>query len=86
VWLRLDLATAPHTACTPAKYAGAEQPDPRASTGVMMVGRFAVRVFKQFSWLEAGSGKAALSRPAHQRVPTPAGRCAGVLRNPTRGR
>jgi len=27
-----------NTACTPAKYAGAEQPDPRASTGVMMVG------------------------------------------------
>jgi len=27
-----------------------------------------LRVFKQVSWLEAGSGKAALSRPAHQRV------------------
>jgi hypothetical protein len=25
------------------------------------------RVFKQFLWFEAGSGKAALSRPAHQR-------------------
>ncbi len=27
-----------------------------------------------------GSVKVALSRPAHQRVPTPTGRCAGVLR------
>ena len=27
------------------------------------------RVFKRFAWLEAGSVKAALSRPAHQRVP-----------------
>ena len=27
-----------------------------------------LRVFKQFAWLEAGSVKAALSRPAHQRV------------------
>jgi hypothetical protein len=26
------------------------------------------RVFKQFAWLEVGSGKAALSRPAHPRV------------------
>ncbi len=30
-----------------------------------------LRVFKQFSWLEVGSVKVALSRPAHQRV-TPA--------------
>jgi len=28
-----------------------------------------LRVFKQFAWLEVGSGKMALSRPAHQRVP-----------------
>jgi len=27
-----------------------------------------LRVFKQFVWLEVGSGKMALSRPAHQRV------------------
>jgi len=27
-----------------------------------------LRVLKQFAWLEAGSGKEALSRPAHQRV------------------
>ena len=27
-----------------------------------------LRVFGQFAWLEVGSGKAALSRPAHQRV------------------
>ena len=27
-----------------------------------------LRVFKQFSWLEVGSGKMALSGPAHQRV------------------
>jgi hypothetical protein len=26
------------------------------------------RVFRQFSWLEVGSVKAAFSRPAHQRV------------------
>jgi len=26
------------------------------------------RVFKQVAWLEAGSGKAALPRPAHPRV------------------
>jgi hypothetical protein len=26
------------------------------------------RVFKQFTWFGVGSGKAALSRPAHQRV------------------
>jgi len=27
-----------------------------------------LRVFKHFAWLEAGSGKVAVSRPAHQRV------------------
>lgn len=27
-----------------------------------------LRVFKQFAWLGVGSGKVALSRPAHQRV------------------
>jgi hypothetical protein len=27
-----------------------------------------LHVFRQFSWLEVGSGKLALSRPAHQRV------------------
>jgi len=27
-----------------------------------------LRVFKQFAWLGVGSGKAALSRPTHQRV------------------
>ena len=27
-----------------------------------------VRVFRQFTWLEVGSGKVALSRPAHPRV------------------
>jgi hypothetical protein len=35
-----------------------------------------VRVFKHFVWLEVGSVKMALSRPAHQ--PSP-GRSAGVL-------
>ena len=30
--------------------------------------RDSVRVFKQFLWLEAGSVRTALSRPAHQRV------------------
>ena len=33
-----------------------------------------MRVFKRFSWLEVGSGKAALSRPAHQRVTQAVGR------------
>ena len=37
---------------------------PSASTETMVVGRFAVRVFEQFSWLEVGSVKAASSRPA----------------------
>ncbi len=32
-----------------------------------------LRVFKQLSWLEAGSVKAAASRPAHQRVTHPVG-------------
>jgi hypothetical protein len=27
-----------------------------------------LRVFEQFAWLEVGSGKVALSHPAHQRV------------------
>jgi len=46
------------------------------------------RVFKQFAWLEAGSGKVALSRPAHQRVTPAVGwqvkeqkQCAQVLTN-----
>jgi len=41
-------------ACTrsPAKYAGA-----------MVVGRYAVRIFEQFAWLEASSVKVALRRP-----------------------
>jgi len=52
----------PNTACTrsSANYAGA-----------MVVGRYAVRVFRQFAWLGVGSVKMALSRPTHQRV-TPA--------------
>jgi len=33
-----------------------------------------LRVFKQFAGLEVGSGKAALSRPAHQRVTRAVGR------------
>ncbi len=33
-----------------------------------------LRVFRQFAWLQVGSGKAALYRPTHQRV-TPAVRC-----------
>jgi hypothetical protein len=33
-----------------------------------------LRVFKQFVWLKVGSVKAALPRPAHQRV-TPTVRC-----------
>ena len=46
-------------------------PDPRTSTGVVMVGRRlrSVRVFRQFVCLEVSSGKMASSRPAHQRVP-----------------
>jgi len=53
-------------------------PDP--STGSGTAGGTAVlgdgvRVFKQFAWLEVGSGKAMLSRSAHQP------RSAGVLRD-----
>ena len=33
-----------------------------------------LRVFRQFAWLEVGSGKMTLSRPTHQRV-TPTVRC-----------
>jgi hypothetical protein len=33
-----------------------------------------LRVFRQLLWLEAGSGKAALPRPAHQRVTPAVGR------------
>jgi len=33
-----------------------------------------LRVFKQFAWLEAGSGKMALSRLAHQPVTQAVGR------------
>ena len=39
-----------------------------------------LRVFRQFAWLEAGSVKAALSHPAHQRV-TPAVGRLGQLRS-----
>jgi hypothetical protein len=37
------------------------------------------RVFKQFAWLEVGSDKIALSRPAHQRVTQAVGRQAESL-------
>jgi hypothetical protein len=37
-------------------------------------GTLRVRVFRQFAWLEAGSVKAALSRPTHQRVTQAVGR------------
>ena len=33
-----------------------------------------LRVFRQFAWLGVGSGKKALSRPAHQRVTQAVGR------------
>src|SRR6266498_1147427 len=49
---------------TPAKHAGGHD-------GGTAARRDGVRVFKQFPWLKAGSVKAALSRPTHQRV-TPA--------------
>ena len=38
------------------------------------------RVFGQFGWLEAGSGKVVFSRPAHQRV-TPAVRRLSIADN-----
>src|SRR5215216_2226008 len=38
-----------------------------------------VRVFRPFAWLEFGSGKLALSRPAHQPSSPSPGRSAGVL-------
>jgi hypothetical protein len=45
-------------------------PDPRKNTETMVVGLLlrSVRVFRQVAWLEAGSGKMAFSRLAHQRV------------------
>jgi hypothetical protein len=45
-------------------------PDPWESIRAIVVGLplRGVRVFEQFVWLEVGSGKMALSRPAHQRV------------------
>jgi hypothetical protein len=45
-------------------------PDPRQIAPGLRGG--SLRVFRQFLWLEVGSGKVALPRPAHQRV-TPAG-------------
>jgi hypothetical protein len=38
-----------------------------------------LRVFKQFSWLEAGSATMALSRPTHQRVTQAVMPCAGEV-------
>jgi len=35
-----------------------------------------LRVFSQFAWLEVGSVKVVLSRPAHQRVTQAVGRCS----------
>jgi len=35
-----------------------------------------LRVYRHFAWLEVGSGKTALSRPAHQRVTLTVGRYA----------
>ena len=40
----------------------------RGHDGGTAARRDGVRVFKQFSWLEVGSGKVVLSRPTHQRV------------------
>jgi hypothetical protein len=41
---------------------------PATNAGAMVLGLplRGVRVFKHFAWLEAGSVKATLSRPAHQ--------------------
>jgi hypothetical protein len=47
---------APNTACTRPRHEHAGQ-----AGG-------SLRVFKQFAWLQVGSGKMALSRPTHQRV------------------
>jgi len=38
----------------------------RAHDGETAARRDSVRVVRHFAWLEVGSGKAALSRPAHQ--------------------
>jgi len=64
----------PTSACTqtPAKSAGVTLA-PHASAGVV-VGRYAVRDFKQFAWLGVGSGKMALSHAAHQRITQTVGR------------
>jgi hypothetical protein len=43
----------------------------RSHGGGTAARRDCVRVFRRFAWLEVGSAKVALPRPAHQRV-TPA--------------
>ena len=64
----------PNTACTrpPTNYAG-----------VLMVGLLlrSVRVFNQFVWLQVGSVKMALSRPAHQRITPAVGRFGDCYEN-----
>jgi len=42
-----------------------------------------LRVFKVFTWLEAGSVKAALSRPIHQRVTPTVGQSLFINENNT---
>src|SRR5215212_547789 len=75
--------------CTrpPTKYVGAtlapHHLPSKSSAGV--VGRYAVRVFRQFLWLKAGSVKSALSRPIHQPSSPLPGRSAGVLRDTPEG-
>jgi hypothetical protein len=41
----------------------------RHHSKVLWTGGYAPRFFELFSWLEVGSVKVSLSRPAHQRVP-----------------
>ena len=71
--------SAPNNACTPAKYAGAEQPDPRASTGIVMVGIAALKrsklrssQFRQSGFVSSRPPAGTLAKSRHR---TP-GRCA----------
>src|SRR5574341_499472 len=61
--------TLPNTACTrtPATPAPSSRGRVRRGRGGGTAARRdGVRVFRQFSWLEVGSGKGAFSRPTHQ--------------------
>ena len=62
-----------NTACTPLR---------QAQGGLVGLPLRGVRVFEQFAWLEAGSGKAVSPRPAHQRVTLAVRRLAKSIGRP----